>query len=99
MVRTLLLIVPSFLAFPAAAQQTDCTPSAKTGQQSNGETGVQRGKAGEFLIWDNSNLFQLPRHMYRMRRIRPLVRLFPDRERLPRNYRALSSSDHERKDC
>ena len=82
MVRTLLLIVSSFLAFTAAAQPTDCTPSATVGQQCNDGTGVGSAKVGELiLIWDDSNLFQLlPNRMYRMRRIRPLFRPSPNKE-------------------
>jgi hypothetical protein len=91
MLRTLLLILSSFLAFHAAAQPTDSTPSATAGEQCNGGTTVERAKVGEsVLISDCSNLFQLPPH-YRMRRVRPLFRLSPSKEqRLPRNYRVMS---------
>ena len=90
MVRLLLLILSSSLPFHAAAQPTDYTPSATVGEQCNGGMGVERTKDGEWLLFDCSNLFQLPPH-YRMRRIRPLFRIFPSKEqRLPRNYRVMS---------
>jgi hypothetical protein len=97
MPRTLLLILSSFLALHAAAQPTDSKPSATTGEQCNGGTAVERAKVGETaLIWDCSNLFQLP-PQYRMRRTRPLFRLSPSKEqRLPRNYRVMSPTGHFR---
>src|SRR5262249_12922548 len=72
--HSLLLILLSFIAFPAAAQLTDGGRSPTSKRNCYGPAVVLRPPAGGLII-DDSNLFQLQADgTYRMRRFCPLFR-------------------------